>query len=86
MLVSEENYEIFEKVHNLNLNDYEIKWFNAENIDGYIEPNTMLDMIEDLLWEIDHWKEKYEDLENAINNDYDPEIEIPQIHGKGISW
>ncbi len=47
-----------------------------------------------LLWiideqqdEIDRLEEEKEDLQNSLDGrDYDPEIEIPQIHGKGISW
>ena len=50
------------------------------------ENDTLKEKIESLEEDVQYWKEKYEDLENQINNDYDPEIEIPQIHGEGISW
>lgn len=36
--------------------------------------------------DVEYWKEKYKELENSLNNDYDPEIEVPEIHGEGISW
>ena len=41
--------------------------------------------IESLEEDAEYWKEKYKELEDSLNNDYDPEIEIPQIHGVGIS-
>ena len=36
--------------------------------------------------DVEYWKEKYKELEDSLNNDYDPEIDIPQIHGENISW
>ena len=42
--------------------------------------------IESLEEDVEYWKEKYKELENSLNNDYDPEIEVPEIHGEGISW
>lgn len=48
------------------------------------------DELERLLWnlvdKISRKENEIEELKNEIENDYDPEIEIPQIHGKGISW
>lgn len=41
--------------------------------------------IESLEEDVEYWKEKYKELEDSLNNDYDPEIEVPQIHGVGIS-
>ena len=42
--------------------------------------------IESLEEDVEYWKEKYKELEDSLNSDYDPEIEIPEIHGEGISW
>ena len=70
MKVDETNFETFEKVRKITLTDYEIKWFNAEEIDGYIDPDGMLAMIEDLLCEIDSLKEQAEDRERDIADNY----------------
>lgn len=70
MKVDETNFETFEKVRKITLTDYEIKWFNAEEIDGYIDPDGMLAMIEDLLCEIDRLKEETEEREQDIADNY----------------
>jgi hypothetical protein len=46
----------------------------------------MRNKIEDLEDEINHIQEEFDKYKRQIENDYDPEIEIPQIHGKGISY
>ena len=84
MKVDESNYETLKRVSDITMTDYEIVWKDAENIEGYIDTDGLLAMIEDLICEVDRLKEEIDDLNQP--NDYDPEIEIPQIHGKGISW
>lgn len=86
MIVDESNNETFEKVKKITSTDYEIRWFNAEHIEGYIDVEGLLCMIEDLLCEIDYQKEKYQELEESINYVDDRESYIPEIHGKGISY
>lgn len=44
----------------------------------------LMNRFEDIVLENEDLKEQIKDLENK--DDYDPEIEIPDIHGKGISW
>lgn len=58
-------------------NDDKKVWFDVEKL----EP-----LLDDLIYEIKHRDNKIIELETQINNDYNPEIEIPEIHGKGISW
>lgn len=70
MIVNEYNYDILNKVSKITLTDYEIKWFNAENIEGYIDPEGLFCMIEDLLCEIEYLQEKYEDLEADLRDNY----------------
>lgn len=53
---------------------------HCEDIDKLLNENEKLQ--EDL----EYWQEKYKELEDSLNNDYDPEIEIPQIHKEGVSW
>lgn len=45
----------------------------------------LINRFEDIVLENEDLKEQIKDLENK-DDDYDPEIEIPDIHGKGISW
>lgn len=61
------------------------KYHQALN-DFLIEYEILQSKIESLEEDVEYWKEKYKELEDSLNNDYDPEIEIPQIHGEGISW
>ena len=51
-----------------------------------ISLDELLGIVEEMYDEIVRLDEENEHLENQLTNDYDPEIEIPQIHGKGISW
>ena len=74
MIIDEDNYSILSKVTDITATNYEYKWFDAENIDGYISANTMLDMIEDLLYEIDVQKEKIEELKDRIKNPEEPDL------------
>lgn len=66
MKVNESNYEILDRVSKITLNNYEIKWFNAEDIDGYIETENLLTMVEYLLCELDALEEKYSDLKDQL--------------------
>lgn len=72
MKVDESNYETLDKVSKITLTDYEIRWFDAENIDGYIDANNLFSMIEDLLSEIDKLEEENEDIKNDIESNYRP--------------
>ena len=82
MKVDESNYETLEKASKMTGTDYEIKWFDAENIDGYIDGETMLCMIEDLIYEIDRLQEEIEDIEQDIKDNY---RHIPEAEQVGIS-
>lgn len=82
MLVDESIFGILEKVSNITMTDYEIRWFNSENIEGHIEAECMLSMIEDLLCEIEHLEEKIEDIIQDRNDNYKP---IPYAEQVGIS-
>lgn len=72
MRVTPDNYETLKKVSDITLVDYDIKWFDAENIDGYIDSESLLSMIEDLIVEYNHKKEEIEDLHQDIEDNYEP--------------
>lgn len=44
----------------------------------------LISKFEDIVLENEDLKEQIKDLEN--NDDYDEHQDIPEIHGKGISW
>ena len=71
--------EVYIKIKDLN--NWVAKYFERKDI---ITIGDLISIIEDLDGEIERLNERIEDLENK--DDYDPEIEIPDIHGKGISW
>lgn len=48
--------------------------------------NEMQSKIEDLEDEIERLNKEFADYKARQENDYDPEVEIPQIHGKNISF
>lgn len=68
--------------------EYEPLRFKGDKEKVYLTENTVYNMLEDLVIKIDHWKEKVEDLERYIRwlNEPNYEDDIPEIHGKGISW
>ena len=70
MRVGEDNYEIFERVSEITMTDYDIKWWDSHNIQGYIEPDSLLDMIEDLICEVDRLEEKIEHIIQDRNDNY----------------
>lgn len=70
MKISVDNYDVFERVQNITMTDYEIVWKDAENIEGYIDEDGILAMLEDLILEIDRLKEQAEDRERDIEDNY----------------
>ena len=72
MKIDESSFEILNKVSKITLTDYGIKWFDAENIDGYIDADNLMSAIEDLLVEIDYLNEKLEDAKQPIEDYEDP--------------
>ncbi len=55
---------------------------NYEKTGDFIPANSIVPMLKDLLVEIDHQKEKYEDLERNLEDNYRP---IPVSEQVGIS-
>lgn len=64
MRIDEYVFEKIKKVEEKTMNDYDIIWKDAENVEGYVTADDLFAMVEDLLYEIDHLEEKIEDLEN----------------------
>lgn len=70
MIVNESIYDILEKASNITLTNYDIKWFDAENISGYIKEENLIDIIEDLILEVNRLEEEIEDIEEDIRDNY----------------
>ena len=62
MRIDESNYKIIYRVSHLTGTNYNIKWFDAENVNGYIDGDDLIEMIEDLIGEIDRLEEEKEDI------------------------
>lgn len=62
MRIDESNYKILDRVLHLTGTNYNIKWFDAENVNGYIDGDDLIEMIEDLIGEIDRLEEEKEDI------------------------
>ena len=72
MRITPDNYEILEKASDITLVDYGIKWFDAENYEGYIDSEGLLSMIEDLIVEYHRKEEEIEELKQDIEDNYEP--------------
>ena len=72
MRINENIYNILEKVSSITLTDYEIKLFDKESKDGYIDNENLICAIEDLLHEIGYLHELIEDMKQPRDEYEDP--------------
>lgn len=49
MKINEDNYYLISETSAITNKEYEINWYDAENIDGYISENELEKIIEDLV-------------------------------------
>lgn len=80
MKVDESNFKILDRVSQITATDYEIKWFNAEDIDGYIEEDSIISMLEDLIAEVGRLNEEKDDMERYYKDNWKP-IPIKDLYG-----
>ncbi|MBP3920802.1 MAG: hypothetical protein J6D28_04480 [Bacilli bacterium] len=57
--------DLYKKISNITCTDYEKKG-------DFMPADSIIPMLEDLLVEIDHQKEKYEDLERDLEDNHRP--------------
>lgn len=62
MRIDESNYKIINRISQLIGTDYNIKWFDDNNVNGYINDDKVISMLEDLIGEIDKLEEEKEDI------------------------
>lgn len=60
MRIDDSNFETFDTVQKLCGYNYDIIWTDSHNLKGNIDPDVMLDMIEDLICEIHRLQEQLE--------------------------
>ena len=76
MRINVDNYETIDRAEKILFKDYKKMWFDAENIDGYIEENELLNIIDDLCDEIDRLQEQEEVINDYPNEERDREREV----------
>ena len=77
MIIDEKKYEMLEKAQEITWCDYlsdAKKFVKDDECCYYIEPNTLICAIEDLLYEIDKQKEDYKEELEYLRQDTDPNI------------
>lgn len=72
MIIDKKEYEVLKKVSEITLTDYNIKWFDKENIEGYIDSYSLFSMVEDMLGEVEKLSDDISDLERDIEDNYRP--------------
>lgn len=72
MWVNENEYELLEKVSQITSTDYDIRWRDHNNFEGYIDTDNLIVMIEDLVNEIKKLKEEIEYIEQDREDNYRP--------------
>lgn len=70
MKINESDFDILDRASKMMGTDYNIKWFDAENFDGYIDKDDLIVMIDDLIREIDNLNERIEDIEKDRDEHY----------------
>lgn len=84
MKIDDSNYLTIKSVSDITLVDYDIKWYDAENHEGYIEEDSILSMLDDLMAELHNKEEELQDLKQDIEDNYQPK-KIDPYEEYGIS-
>jgi len=66
MMINENNWGILQDAIDITSTDYDIKWYDAENFKGYIEEDSILSLIEDLVGEVEHLKDENKKLQEKL--------------------
>lgn len=72
MKITQDEFDIISKASEITLTDYEIKWTDHDNLEGYIDSEDLLVIIQDLICEIEHKEEEIEDIKQDIESNYKP--------------
>lgn len=61
--------ELYERIKKETITNYEGELVKKEEY-YFVDENSVISMLEDLYYEIDHWKEQYEDLKRDLEENY----------------
>ena len=75
MRIDEDNYGIIDRAEKILFTEYKKHWFDAENIDGYIDDYEILSIIENLCDEIERLQEPKNEINDYPNEERDRERE-----------
>lgn len=67
MIIEEKIYKDIKKYTGV---DYE-GWLNKDREEYFVTSDNVLAMLEDLICEIEHWKEKYEDFQEDVKSNFE---------------
>lgn len=70
MKVDESNFETLDEVQKITGTDYDIKWSDSQNIEGFVFCDQLFSMIEDLICEIHTRDETIEDLKEDMRDNF----------------
>ena len=72
MRVDESNFGILQDAYDITGIDDKIYWRDAENIDGYIDTDYIIDLMEELISKYEKLREEKIDLEEDLRTNYKP--------------
>lgn len=74
MRIDETNFETLQRAYDITGKTNKIFWRDAENIDGYIDYEDLISLMDALIDEYNYKRDELQDLENYIDKDseYDP--------------
>ena len=61
--------KLYDDIHKITSTDYE-GWLNKEKEEVFITSENTEAMLQDLVWEIEHIKEEFEDYKKFVNENY----------------
>ena len=82
MRINEATFSILQKAMEITLTDYDIRWFDKDELEGFIDDDSIISMIEDLISEVGIRDEQIEHLEQEIHDNYE---RIPEARQYEIS-
>ena len=78
MRIDETNYETLQRAYDITGKPNKIFWRDAENIDGYIDTDDVIELMDALIDEYNGKRDELQELEEYIDNKenkYDPYLE-----------
>ena len=84
MRVDETNFETLQRAYDITGLHNEIMWKDAENIDGYIDSDYVMDLLDAMIDEYNSKRDELQDLEYQMQEYYEPK-KIDPYYEYGVS-